>query len=105
MASLIKKYLYAIYCSANLREDVFILHNQWVGVYVSGEEVLSVAFSAPLCSALHILSPWGVGKGGGEGESIKSKLKPFSIKNDFVCIVDSWVYNKRELRVGSLKFK
>lgn len=76
-------------CSADLCEDIFILHDQRVGVYMSGEEVQSVAFRASLGSALHILCLWREAK----GKSIKSKLQPFTIKNDFVCIGDttSWV--------------
>lgn len=40
----------------NLSENIFILHNQRVGVHISRKEVLSVDFSAPLGSAFHILS-------------------------------------------------
>lgn len=48
---------------ADLREDIFVLHHQRVGVHVSGEQVLSVAFCASLGSALDILRPWGEAKG------------------------------------------
>lgn len=44
--------------NANLCENIFILHNQRVGVYVPGKEVLFVALCAPLGSALHVLSTW-----------------------------------------------
>lgn len=47
----------------DLREDIFILHHQRVGVHVSGEQVLSVTFCAPLGSALDILRPWREAKG------------------------------------------
>lgn len=52
-----------IYCNADLCEDIFILHNQWVGINMSREEVLSVAFCAPLGPALNILCTWGEAKG------------------------------------------
>lgn len=52
-----------IYYYANLCENVFILYDEWVGVYVSREEVLSIAFCASLGSALHILSTWKETKG------------------------------------------
>lgn len=40
---------------ANLSEDVFILHDQGVGIDMSRKQILSVCFSAPLGSALYIL--------------------------------------------------
>lgn len=43
---------------ADLCEDIFVLHHQRVGVHVSWEQVLSVAFCASLGSALDILRPW-----------------------------------------------
>lgn len=48
---------------SNLCENIFILHNQRVGVHMSREEVLSVAVCASLGSALHVLGPWKEAKG------------------------------------------
>lgn len=47
----------------DLREDVFILYHQRVGVHVFWKQVLSVAFCASLGSALDILRPWREAKG------------------------------------------
>lgn len=47
----------------DLCEDIFVLHHQRVGVHVSREQVLSVAFCASLGSALDILRPWREAKG------------------------------------------
>lgn len=83
MVSLIKRK--KKYCSADLCEDIFILHDQRVGVYMSGEEVQSVAFRASLGSALHVLCPWREAK----GNQSKANYNHLLLKNDFVCIGDT----------------